>query len=75
MSGSHAAAATSVTAVRETAAPSPDSRPDFQVTFAHLDEAQAGRPFSYTLQVRNEGTAAGTVSVSTVLPPELRTSG
>ena len=64
-------ASTSVSAVHETTAPSPDARPDFQVQFAHLDDAQAGRPFSYTLQVRNDGKSGGAVSVSTVLPPEL----
>lgn len=48
-----------------------DARPDFGVTFTALDEAQAGRPFSYTLQVRNDGTVAGVASVSAVVPPEL----
>jgi hypothetical protein len=69
--GSSADASTSAGAVHETAAPSPDARPDFQVGFAHLDDAQAGRPFSYTLQVHNDGKAGGAVSVNTVLPPEL----
>ena len=55
-------------AVREGAA---DERPDFRVTFANLAEAQVNRPFSYTIQVRNEGTAAGIASVSAVVPPEL----
>jgi len=65
-----AAGAASVSTVREAAA-RVDSRPDFSVQFAHLADAQAGRPFSYTLQVRNEGNASGAVSVSTALPPGL----
>lgn len=69
-SASNADTATSVPAVREAAA-RVESRPDFSVQFSHLDDAQAGRPFSYTIQVRNEGKAGGTVSVSTVLPPDL----
>ena len=48
-----------------------DGRPDFRVTFTTLDDAQAGRPFSYTLRVRNDGPAAGVASVSAVVPPEL----
>ena len=48
-----------------------EGRPDFRVTFTTLDDAQAGRPFSYTIQVRNDGTAAGVASVSAVVPPEL----
>ena len=32
---------------------------------------QAGRPFSYTIQVRNDGAAAGVASVSAIVPPEL----
>src|SRR5215211_7498173 len=48
-----------------------DGRPDFRVAFTALDDAQAGRPFSYTIQVRNGGTAAGVASVSAVVPPEL----
>jgi hypothetical protein len=60
-----------VAIVRDTVAPVTDSRPDFQVAFTHVDDAQVGRPFSYTLQVKNVGAASGAVSVSTVLPPEL----
>ena len=63
--------AATVSARREAAAARADSRPDFSVQFAHLDDAQAGQPFSYTIQVRNAGNAGGAVSVSTVLPPEL----
>jgi hypothetical protein len=63
--------AATVAAVRDTVAPVADSRPDFQVAFTHVDDAQAGRPFSYTLEVRNAGAASGAVTVSTVLPPEL----
>jgi len=48
-----------------------DGRPDFRVTFTTLDDAEVGRPFSYTIQVRNHGTAAGVASVSAVVPPEL----
>jgi len=55
-------------AVRDVA---PEGRPDFRVAFTTLDEAEAGRPFSYTLQVRNDGPAAGVASVSAVVPPEL----
>jgi len=55
-------------AVRESAV---DGRPDFRVAFTSVDDAQAGRPFSYTLQVRNEGAAAGIVTVSAVVPPEV----
>ena len=66
-----AEAATTASAARDLTAPSPDARPDFLVTFAHLDDVQAGRPFSYTLQVRNDGSAGGAVTVSTILPPEL----
>jgi uncharacterized repeat protein (TIGR01451 family) len=68
--GPRAEAAT-VAVVRDTVAPATDSRPDFQVAFTHVDDAQAGRSFSYTVQVRNDGTASGAVTVSTVLPPEL----
>lgn len=66
---------TAETAPRQAAAPAraeaTDARPDFRVTFSPLDDAQAGRPFSYTIQVRNDGTAAGVASVSAVVPPEL----
>ena len=55
-------------AVRDAAT---DGRPDFRVAFATLDAAQAGRPFSYTIQVRNAGAAADIASVSAVVPPEL----
>ena len=48
-----------------------DERPDFRVTFAPLEDAQAGQPFSYTMQVKNDGGAATIASVSTVVPPEL----
>ena len=48
-----------------------DARPDFRVAFTSLDDAQAGRPFSYTLQVRNDGAAASIASVSAVVPPGL----
>jgi hypothetical protein len=57
--------------VRDTAAPITDGRPDFQVAFTHVDDAQVDRSFSYTLQVRNAGSTSGAVTVSTVLPPEL----
>jgi CARDB len=49
----------------------PDDRPDFRLTFAALDDAQASQPISYTIQVRNDGSAAGVASVSAVVPPEL----
>jgi len=55
----------------EAASAPADARPDFLVAFSHLDDAQAGQPFSYTLQVRNDGGTGGAVSVSTILPPEL----
>jgi hypothetical protein len=64
-------ASTTVGAVGGASAPATDVRPDFLVTFSHLDEAQAGQPFSYTLQVRNDGGTGGAVSVNSVLPPEL----
>jgi hypothetical protein len=48
-----------------------DERPDFRVTFVPPDDAQAGQPFSYTMQVKNDGGAATIASVSTVVPPEL----
>jgi hypothetical protein len=48
-----------------------DVRPDFLVAFAHLDDVLVGQPFSYTLQVRNDGSGSGAVSVSTILPPEV----
>lgn len=48
-----------------------DGRPDFRVTFTTLDDVQAGQPFSYTIQVRNDGAAADVASVSAVVPPEL----
>lgn len=46
-----------------------ESRPDFRADFPRLDEGQPGAPYSYTVQVRNEGAASGAVRVSTVLPP------
>lgn len=45
-------------------------RPDFRATIPNLDDRQAGRPFSYTVQVRNEGAGSGAVRVTTMLPPE-----
>jgi uncharacterized repeat protein (TIGR01451 family) len=63
--------AANVSAGREAPAARVAGRPDFSVQFAHLDDAQPGQPFSYTIQVRNAGDAGGTVSVSTVLPPDL----
>jgi hypothetical protein len=65
------AEAGTVAIVRDSLAPVTDSRPDFQVAFSHVDDAQVGQPFSYTLQVKNVGAASGAVSVSTVLPPDL----
>jgi hypothetical protein len=50
---------------------STEARPDFRVTFTALEDAQAGRPFNYTIQVWNDGSAAGVASVSAVVPPEL----
>jgi hypothetical protein len=50
---------------------SADGRPDFQVTFTTLDDAQVGQPFSYTIRVRNDGSAAGVASVNAIVPPEL----
>jgi len=47
------------------------ARPDFTVSIAHVDDAQAGQPFSFTLRLRNDGGAAGVASVSTMLPPAL----
>ena len=55
-------------AVRDGAA---DGRPDFRIAFTELDDAQTGQPFSYTIQVRNDGPAAGVASVNSVVPPEL----
>src|SRR5262245_14690991 len=51
------AEAATVAIARDTVAPAIDSRPDFQVAFTHVDDAQVGQPFSYTLQVKNVGTA------------------
>ena len=48
-----------------------DTRPDFRVTFVRLDDAQAGMPLTYAVQVRNEGQGGGTATVTTILPPEL----
>ncbi|MGE3272984.1 MAG: CARDB domain-containing protein [Chloroflexota bacterium] len=48
-----------------------DTRPDFRVSFAHLDDAQTGLPLSYNLTVKNDGAGGGPVTVSTILPPEL----
>ncbi|MFN8636304.1 MAG: CARDB domain-containing protein [Chloroflexota bacterium] len=49
----------------------PATRPDLSVSFAHLDEAQAGQRFTYTVQLRNDGGPAGTAIVNTVLPPQI----
>lgn len=46
-------------------------QPDFRVAFTSLDDAQAGQPFRYTIQVRNDGAAAGVASINAVVPPEL----
>jgi hypothetical protein len=43
-------------------------RPDFRATFVRVDAGQAGRPFAYIVQVRNDGTTGGSVRVTTVLP-------
>ncbi len=51
-------------------ATAPVARPDFRADLVSASTGQAGQPFSYTVQVRNEGEAAGSVRVSTVLPPE-----
>ena len=55
-------------AVRDAAAA---GRPDFRLTFAAPDEVQAGQSFDYTIQVHNDGAAAGVASVSAVVPVEL----
>jgi uncharacterized repeat protein (TIGR01451 family) len=47
-----------------------DARPDLSVAFAQLEAAQAGQPFRYTIQVRNDGTAGGAATLSALLPPE-----
>jgi uncharacterized repeat protein (TIGR01451 family) len=71
----HAAVAASINAGREAEAvardATTDGRPDFRVTFASFDDAQVGQPLSYTIQVRNDGGAAGVASISAVVPPEL----
>jgi hypothetical protein len=71
----HPDASATVGVAHEVGAPAtdarPDARPDFLVTFSRLPDTQAGQPFSYTLQVRNDGSAGGAVSVNTILPPEL----
>lgn len=46
------------------------NRPDFRLTFLKIEGGQAGRPLSYTVQVRNDGTGSGAVRVTTTLPPE-----
>jgi uncharacterized repeat protein (TIGR01451 family) len=48
----------------------PVDRPDFRAEVLGLSDGQAGHSISYTVQVRNEGGAAGSVRVSTILPPE-----
>jgi hypothetical protein len=48
-----------------------DARPDFRVTFGHVDGAEVGQPFSYTIHVTNGGGAATVASVSAAVPPEL----
>src|SRR3954454_13090879 len=48
----------------------PVERPDFRAEAVGISAGQASQPFSYTVQVRNAGGAAGNVRVSTVLPPE-----
>jgi len=48
----------------------PAERPDFQADLVGISDGQAGRPFSFAVQVRNAGNVAGAVRVSTILPPE-----
>jgi hypothetical protein len=48
----------------------PVERPDFRADVVGISTGQAGQLFSYTVQVRNAGGAAGSVRVSTILPPE-----
>jgi hypothetical protein len=48
-----------------------DARPDFRVTFASFGDAEAGQPFAYTIQVRNDGATSSVASVNAVVPPEL----
>ena len=48
----------------------PAERPQLRAELTGIAEGQAGSPFSYTVQVRNDGGAADSAHVSTVLPPE-----
>src|SRR5882724_9210209 len=43
----------------------PVARPDFRTDLVSASTGQTGQPFSYTVQVRNAGVAAGNVRVST----------
>ena len=48
----------------------PVDHPDLRAEIVGVSAGQAGQPISYTVKVRNDGGAAGSVRVSTVLPPE-----
>jgi len=50
---------------------SSDDRPDLRVAFGPLDDVQAGQPFRWTIQVRNDGGSTNAASMSAQVPPEL----
>ena len=51
------------------AAVAPVALPDFRLVVTDVADGQAGQPFSYVVQVRNDGEAGGGVRFSTTLPP------
>jgi hypothetical protein len=47
----------------------PVDRADLRTELVNMMDSQAGQPFSFTVRVQNDGGAASSVRVSTVLPP------
>lgn len=56
-------------AFSEAASAAEHDRPDLRVSFAPLDDVQAGQPFRATLRVQNDGASASAASVSALVPP------
>jgi hypothetical protein len=48
----------------------PVERPEFHAELVGVSAGQPSQPFSYAVQVRNTGGTAGSVRVTTILPPE-----
>jgi hypothetical protein len=48
-----------------------DDRPDLRVAFGPVDDVQAGQPFRWVMQLRNDGGSTNGAALSALAPPEM----